>query len=345
MNIYILRNNQRFGPYQEHMLLSYVNQGVVLKQDKAIADGESKEQTVAYYLKKVNLANKVSVESKGNIIDQLSAIGIELIFPKTSLFSKTFFYDTRFIILAVVGLLPMVIMNIPLGGFFLFYEVSLYFAIIWGLFFYSCFKTSQVKVKTTMYLFFFMQAFIFVIWDVLGVPNLNPFYVLTETAFPLNIAGYIFGVGFTEELAKMLPLIIILWKAKEPLIPQTMVFYGLMSGIAFGVYEGVQYQMTVNAQQAYDVSFFLNIARLTSLPFLHACWCGIAGYFLAFAQLYPKYRRGLWILAISIPMLIHGIYDSVSNIPVVHLAVVVLGLMLLTVYLKQGVNYQSKLRN
>ena len=54
MNIYILRNNQRFGPYQEHMLLSYVNQGVVLKQDKAIADGESKEQTVAYYLKKVN---------------------------------------------------------------------------------------------------------------------------------------------------------------------------------------------------------------------------------------------------------------------------------------------------
>ena len=52
MNIYIIRNNQRFGPYQEHMLLSYVNQGVVLKQDKAIIDGESQEQTVEYYLKK-----------------------------------------------------------------------------------------------------------------------------------------------------------------------------------------------------------------------------------------------------------------------------------------------------
>ena len=345
MNIYIIRNNQRFGPYQEHMLLSYVNQGVVLKQDKAIIDGESQEQTVEYYLKKLNIANKVCVANKGNFIEQLSAIGMELIFPKTSLFSRKFLYDTRLIILAVVGLLPMVIMNIPLGGFFLFYEVSLYFSIIWGLFFYSCFKTLQVKVRTTLYLFFFMQAFIFIIWDVLGVTNFNPFYVLTETVFPLNFAGYIFGVGFTEELAKMLPLIIILRRAKEPLIPQTMVFYGLMSGIAFGVYEGVQYQMTVNAQQAYDVSFFLNIARLTSLPFLHACWCGIAGYFLAFAQLYPKYRRGLWILAIAIPMLIHGMYDSVSSIPIVHLIVVFFGLMLLTVYLKQGVNYQSKLRN
>ena len=110
MNIYIIRNNQRFGPYQEHMLLSYVNQGVVLKQDKAIIDGESQEQTVEYYLKKLNIANKVCVANKGNFIEQLSAIGMELIFPKTSLFSRKFLYDTRLIILAVVGLLPMVYM-------------------------------------------------------------------------------------------------------------------------------------------------------------------------------------------------------------------------------------------
>ena len=106
--------------------------------------------------------------------------------------------------------------------------------------------------------------------------------------FPFNLLGYVFGVGLTEEFGKMIPLLIILRKAKEPLIPQTMVFYGLMAGISFGVFEGVQYQMTVNAEQTYDVSFFLNIARLTSLPFLHACWCGIAGYFLSFAHLYPK---------------------------------------------------------
>ena len=341
--IFVIRNSQRFGPYSEQTLLSYVNQGQILIQDKAIADNDTVEHTVGFYLKRAGLTAKVV--HKGNILSQLKHIGSELIFPKTAMFSKQFISDQRFLILALVGLLPMVIMNIPLGGFFLFYEVSLYFSIIWGLFFYASFKTKQVVLSTTVTVFFLTQISVFIVWDLLGLPNLNPFYAFIESPFPINIIGFTFGVGLTEEFAKMLPLLIIIRKAKEPLIPQTMVFYGLMSGIAFGVYEGVQYQMTVNAQQAYDVSFFLNIARLTSLPFLHACWCGIAGYFLAFAQLYPKYRRGLWILAISIPMLIHGIYDSVSNIPIVHLAVVVLGLMLLTVYLKQGVNYQSKLRN
>ena len=165
-----------------------------------------------------------------------------------------------------------------------------------------------------------------------------------NTIFPLNIAGFILGVGITEELAKLIPLLIILRRAKEPLIPQTMVYYGLMSGIAFGVYEGVQYQMTINAEQSYDVSFFLNIARLTSLPFLHACWCGIAGYFLSFSTLYPKYRWGLRFLALIIPALIHGLYDSIANYPIIPLILVFFGLMLLTIYLKQGVNYQSKLR-
>lgn len=152
MNIYVIRNAQRFGPYDEKTLLSYVNNGQILKQDKAIAAGDSFEQTVGFYLKRANL--KYKVPNNGNIISQLSAIGTELIFPKAKLFSKQFLSDQRFIILALVGLLPMIIMNIPLGGVFLFYEVSLYFSIIWGLFFYACFKTPQVKLKTTMNVFF-----------------------------------------------------------------------------------------------------------------------------------------------------------------------------------------------
>lgn len=340
-SFYVVRNGQKYGPYDEHTLLSYVNSGQILEHDRAV-DLKGEEHTVAYFLKMCNL--KIKVENKGNIISQLSAIGSELIFPKTVLFSKQFISDQRFLILAIVGLLPMVIMNIPLGGFFIFYEVSLYFSIIWGLFFYAGFKTPQVKLKTTVSVFFLTQAFVFIVWDILGLPNLNPFYLLVETSFPTSLLGFTLGVGFTEELAKMIPLYIILRNAKEPLIPQTVVYYGLMSGIAFGVWEGVQYQMTINAEQQYDVSFFLNIARLTSLPFLHACWCGIAAYFLAFAQLYPKYRYGLYTLALTIPALIHGLYDTISNWPIVPLVLVFFGLMLLTIYLKQGVNYQSKLR-
>ena len=240
MNIYIIRNNQKFGPYTESALLSYVNNGQVLVQDKAIKDGDLQEHTVSYYLRQCGLRPKVT--NKGNILSQLKMIGSELIFPKTTMLSKSFLTDQRFLILAIVGLLPMVIMNMPLGGVLLFYEVSLYFSIIWGLFFYTCFKTQQVSLKTTLSVFFLTQILVFTLWDFTGLPNLNPFYALVETSFPINILGFVFGVGLTEELVKLLPLIFILRRTKEPLIPQTMVFYGLMSGIAFGVYEGVGYQ-------------------------------------------------------------------------------------------------------
>lgn len=338
--IYVIRNNQQYGPYPEDVLSQYVNNGQVLKHDRAI-DENGNENTVKYFLKQAGY--KIKVAHKGNIFGQFRAIGSELIFPRTALFSKKFVTDPRFIILALVGLLPMVIMHIPLGGFFIFYEVSLYFAMIWGLFFYSVFNTPQVKTKTTLYLFFFTQVFVFLFWG-FGIPNFNPFYAFVEAGFPLNLLGYTLGVGVTEEFAKMIPLIVILRRAKEPIIPQTLLYYGLMSGIAFGVWEGVEYQMGVNSTLEYDASFFMNIARLTSLPFLHACWCGIAAYFLAFAQLYPKYRRALYVLAISIPALLHGVYDTFSNVWILPLFIIFFGLLLLTIYLKQGVNYQSKLR-
>lgn len=183
MVIYVIRNNHRFGPYDEQTLLLYVNNGQVLKQDKAIADSDSFERTVGFYLKRANL--KSYVQNKGNVLAQLSAIGSELIFPKAKLFSKQFLSDQRILIMALVGLLPMIFMNIPLGGFFIFYEVSLYFSIIWGLFFYACFKTHQVKLKTTLNVFFLTQLCVFVAWDLLGLPKVNPFYALQVCIFLL----------------------------------------------------------------------------------------------------------------------------------------------------------------
>ena len=68
MNIYIIRNNQKFGPYTESALLSYVNNGQVLVQDKAIKDGDLQEHTVSYYLRQCGLRPKVT--NKGHILSQ-----------------------------------------------------------------------------------------------------------------------------------------------------------------------------------------------------------------------------------------------------------------------------------
>ena len=221
----------------------------------------------------------------------------------------------------------------------------LYFSCIWGLFFYYLFKTPQVTLKTTITVFFLTQLFVFVVWDIFGLVRFNPFYHLVMSAFPFNLLGFVFGVGLSEEAAKMVPLLVINRRAREPMLPRTMVFYGLMAGIAFGVFEGVQYQVTINTQMDYTSAFYSNIARLTSLPFLHAIWCAIAGYFIAFANLYPKYRRSLYFLAIAIPALLHGLYDTFcQSSTLIALLVSFIGVFLLMTYLKRGGDYQHRLK-
>lgn len=344
--IYIIRNNNNFGPYDEQSLLLYVNSGQILLCDKAKEANSVEETTVKVLLKKYGLKPKVA--NAGSLIYQLRIIGAELIFPKESIITKQWLSDKRLLLLAMIGLGPSVISFLPIGGYLIFYFVSLYFALIWGVFFFYFFKTPQVSTKTTIIVFFLTQVFVFLIWDLLGIPSLNIFYHLTQIGLPLSLIGYVLGVGLSEELAKAIPVYIISKKTKEPLVPQTLVYYGLMSGIAFGVFEGIQYQTTVNIQLDYTSAFFLNIARLTSLPFLHAIWCGIAGYFIAFASLYPKYRKSLYFLAIAIPALLHGIYDTFCSSGLgmlIALPITFVGVILLMTYLKQGINYQSKLRN
>lgn len=344
---YIIWNNQDYGPYDVQTIANYVNSGQILLCDQARDVDTGEINSVKKFLNREHIKTKVA--HKGSILQQLKDIGGELIFPKGTIFSPKWMRDRALIILALVGMFPSVLMFIPLSSWGTFYCISLYFSIIWGLFFYYIFKTPQVSIKTTVTIFFLEQLFVFVAWDIFGLPNLNLFYKLLDKSFPLSAVGYILGVGITEELAKMLPLLIITARAKEPQIPQTLVFYGLMSGIAFGVFEGVEYQLGMNSTLDYTNSFFHNIARLTSLPFMHSIWCGIAGYFIAFAKLYPKYRLSLYTLALFVPAILHGLYDTLVGqnfiLAIAAIGISFIGVIMLNTYLKQGVNYQSKLRS
>lgn len=344
---YVIRNNQQYGPYSLDSLRQYVEGGQLLLHDTACdVNNPNNRQTIKYFLKRNHI--KAKIPHKGGLFTQIKNIGRELIFPKDVLQRKVWTSDKRLLLLAMIGLVPLLLIGLvgwwaEIFPFAVFYAVSLYFATMWGLFFFYFFRTQQVKTRTTITLFFITQLAMFTIFGILSL--LNPFYALHDSSNLLvRLLFFVFAVGVTEELTKVIPVWIIAARSKEPLIPQTLVFYGLISGIAFGVFEGVQYQMTVNAELDYTASFFLNIARLTSLPFLHAIWCGIAGYFSAFAMLYPKYRKSLYFLAIAIPALLHGVYDTIGG-NIFGVLISFVGVVLLMTYLKKGVNYQSKLRN
>lgn len=343
--IFVVRNSQQFGPYDHVLLQTYINEGKILLSDSAYNENTPQYITTVSVIVKQNKI-PIKIQQAGNLLSQLKDIGRELIFPNDLFSRRAFFNDTRLIILAMLGLSPAFLIRFTFIPFITFYTISLYFSIIWGLFFFYFFKTNQVRIKHTILLFFGLQFCIFLLWDILSLPQwpvIRIFYGWIDSdSIIIRLLGFVLGVGFFEEAVKALPLILIVKKAKTPIIPQTLVFYGLMSGVAFGVFEGVQYQMTVNSQLDYSNAFFMNIARLTSLPFLHATWAGIAGYFIAFANLYPKYRLSLYLLAIGLPAFIHGLYDTLGW-SILGLTTTLISVILLMTYLKQGVNFQSKL--
>lgn len=339
--IIVIRNEHEYGPYPETVVANYVSEGKLLMHDKARDYQTGEVGTIETFLSRAGM--RPQIKDNGTISQQLARIGKDFIFPHKEMVEKGFKDDRRLMILAIVGLSLSFIMLLPIGGYLMFYAVSLYFATIWGLFFYYCFKTRQVKLKTTVGVFFLTQAAVFIIFS--GLNSLNLFYSFIEAGFPVNMIGFILGVGVTEEFAKMVPLIYLIRKTKEPLIPQTLVYYGLMSGIAFGVFEGVQYQTSVNINAEYTTAFVLNIARLTSLPFLHAIWAGIAGYFIASANLYPRYRKSLYTLALAIPAVLHGLYDTFADVTyMVSLLIAVVSVLLLMTYLRKSSSLQQKLR-
>lgn len=338
--IYVIRNKHEYGPYDEQTVAYWVENGQLLPHDQARDADSGREDTVERLLAEQGLRPRV--KSSGTVGEQLRHIGSEFIFPKDGLTDRCWLQDKRLLILAIVGLSLSVLMLLPIGGYLVFYAVALYFATIWALFFYAFFRTRQVNVKTTISVVFLTQLAVFFIFS--GLNNLNFFYAFTHAAFPLSIVGYILGVGLTEEFVKMTPLLFLLRRAKEPLLPQTLVYYGLMSGIAFGVFEGVEYQTQVNIQADYTTAFFLNIARLTATPFLHAMWGGICGYFAGFANLYPRYRKSLYTLALAIPATLHGLYDSFAGEWFVVSLIVAFGsVLLLMTYLSRSNNLRERL--
>lgn len=352
MEYYVYRNGNPFGPYNLSYLTSLVKAGKVLKCDKLSSVSTATEDKEFVAVRDVLEDNNISVkvDNAGSLMSQLRHISKDLLFPKELKEKETWKSDTRLLVLACIGLFPLVAAYFVPSGWLSYYCIALYFSVVWWSFFNYMFKSPQVNAKTSVTIFFLMQAIVFVAWDALGLPNLNFFYGATNQDYPMlfQFIGFIFGVGFTEEFAKMLPLIWLVKKTKKPLVPQTLVFYGLISGLAFGVYEGVQYQMTENMKLDGSERFLMNIARLTSLPFIHAIWCAIGGFFISFAVLYPRYRKALWALALIIPAVLHGIYDTMCGNGLtaifVALPLCVFCVGLLVHYLKNSGNYQNRLR-
>ena len=74
MNYYIIRNTQRFGPYNVDALAHYVGEGGILMQDTAVAENDTKEISVREALKLAGVAGEVAKLERA-VLEEIRARG------------------------------------------------------------------------------------------------------------------------------------------------------------------------------------------------------------------------------------------------------------------------------
>lgn len=221
------------------------------------------------------------------------------------------------LLIALMGIGPLAFITFfeMLGDWYDAYKVlGLYFSALWAVVFAAAFRATGIRWRISVAAYFgttFIGMTALQLSLMLGVEHAR--HALIEApSLLVAVPSAIAFIGFPEELTKALVLFAIWRFAGIPPL-HAFVFYGLLSGLGFGIKEGVQYQSTVYLQAAghNGIAYYLSsMLRMTSLPFFHAMWTGIAAYLIWFAARVPSARAGLIVLAVLVPATFHGLYDA-----------------------------------
>ena len=134
-----------------------------------------------------------------------------------------------------------------------------------------------------------------------------------EMGFVPSFIGFTLGVGLCEELCKALP-ILIYYKIGNKQSWRGAFLWGLASGAGFGVSEGIMYSSDFYNGLAGPGIY---IVRFVSCVALHAIWSGSVAISVNQRQYLLREEQEHWIMyvlavlwMISIPMVLHGLYDT-----------------------------------
>ena len=285
--------------------------------------------------------------------EDLQSLTPHLLVPWAEFKSGNWLRHRRAFLIAAVGLMPlMIIAALGESGNFdqAYWAIALYFSVLWAAFFYHAYPAPSVNLKDAAFCFFgsalccslILWILYRTVYTYTPAKHLLPW--LGSASLLKQWFAFVFAVGLPEELCKA-SILVLMFQRKDDLLPHTILFYGLLAGLGFGIYEGVRYQFGFNWDYNHSIKsyYLLNVLRLTSLPFLHSVWTGIAAYFLGFALRYPERQRGLWICAIGLPALLHGTYNTFSRSGIGVLTAVV-SVLALNLYRAQSRELEKTLR-
>ncbi len=244
------------------------------------------------------------------------------------------------IVVAVMGIAPLaLVVLLQKNEYLAFWAIGYYFSTLWAIFFGAAFQSTGVRWRKAVFVYVGTSLIGMLLLTIALILNLevirDPF--IGAKSLAISIPSSIAFIGFPEEMTKALVLFAI-WRWWGVGTLRAFIFYGLLSGLGFGIAEGVDYQSgpyLAAAVKTHDYGgyYLESMLRLTSLPFFHAVWAGTAAFLIWFGARVPSARAAFITLAILIPATYHGVYDALADTHVVlSLIAVGLSIVMLGIY-------------
>ena len=126
-------------------------------------------------------------------------------------------------------------------------------------------------------------------------------FLLAETNRPLLLAYALFAIGPIEELAKLIPFLLVIRHFPEFDEPIDGIIYASFIALGFAAVENIQYLQFVTSGEA--------LARGFAGPLVHIVFASIWGYYIGRACLQKKALAATIFVALGSTALLHGLYD------------------------------------
>jgi RsiW-degrading membrane proteinase PrsW (M82 family) len=161
---------------------------------------------------------------------------------------------------------------------------------------------------------------------------------LAETNQPGLLLYALFAIGPIEELAKLLPFLLVIRFFPEFDEPIDGIIYASFIALGFSAFENIQYLQFVTSGEA--------LARGFAGPVVHIVFASIWGYYIGRACLRRERVVATAIIALGAAAILHGLYDYlVIALPIFAMpasALLVLGLWLWRMFLIRNLHADAR---
>lgn len=171
----------------------------------------------------------------------------------------------------------------------------------------------------------------------LGLEFLNLRYdaqQLASTSLPGLLAYAVLGIGFTEELAKLLPFLLVVLRFKAFDEPLDGIVYGSFIALGFALVENLHYMDFLTRNEV--------LARGFAGPLVHIVFASVWAYHIGLARLQGRSVVGATAVWLTLSALLHGIYDFIvlgfSNTALLVSALLIVGVWLWRLNLIRNLN-------